>query len=246
VDDHDEQSEHDERDERISALAALDEPLRRRVYRYVIAQGSPVGRDEAAAALGVARSVAAFHLDRLAKVGLLDVEYRRPPGRAGPGAGRPAKLYRRAPGEVSVSLPERHYDLVGRLLADALVMASDEPVDPTEAARVTAHEHGRVLGRRVASSSAVDEEAGLDRVAGALRSQGYEPQVQDRTVVLENCPFHAVAEEQRDLVCGMNLELVEGLIEGMGLPRVEARLDPVPGRCCVRVDERTRRGRRPA
>ena len=89
MDDHDEQSEHDERDERISALAALDEPLRRRVYRYVIAQGSPVGRDEAAAALGVARSVAAFHLDRLAKVGLLDVEYRRPPGRAGPGAGRP-------------------------------------------------------------------------------------------------------------------------------------------------------------
>src|SRR5437879_6303744 len=129
----------DKRELRIDALAALNEPLRRRVYRYVIAEGSPMRRDEVAAALGVARSVAAFHLDKLAKVGLLDVEFRRPPGRGGPGAGRPAKLYRRAPGEVSVSLPERHYDLVGRLLADARVMAADQPVRPARAGRRSAH-----------------------------------------------------------------------------------------------------------
>jgi len=234
----------DGREVRIRALAALDEPLRRRVHRHVVAQGSPVGRDEVAAALGVARSVAAFHLDKLAEVGLLDVEFRRPPGRGGPGAGRPAKLYRRASAEVSLSVPERHYDLVGRLLADAVVMASHEPVDPTEAARVTAHEHGRALGREMGASPPVAPEAGVDRVTEALRGQGYEPRVQDRAVVLDNCPFHAVAEEQRNLVCGMNLELVGGLIEGLELPGVEARLDPAPGRCCVSVHERTH-GRRP-
>src|SRR5437879_2506301 len=155
----------DKRELRIDALAALNEPLRRRVYRYVIAEGSPMRRDEVAAALGVARSVAAFHLDKLATVGLLDVEFRRPPGRGGPGAGRPAKLYRRAMSEISLSVPERHYDLVGRLLADAVALASREPVDPTEAVRVTAHEHGRALGREEVVSPPAGQEASLDRVA---------------------------------------------------------------------------------
>jgi predicted ArsR family transcriptional regulator len=239
-------NEHDKGDEddpRLRALAALDEPLRRRVYGHVIASRSPVRRDDLAAALGVARSVAAFHLDKLASVGLLDVEYRRPPGRAGPGAGRPAKLYRRASAEVSMSVPERHYDLVGRLLADAVVMASRQLTDPTEAAQVTARGHGRALGREVGTRSRDGQEANLDEVAHVLRGQGYEPRVHDDAVYLENCPFHAVAEEQRDLVCGMNVELVRGLIEGMDLLRVEARFDPEPGRCCVSVHERRRRQR---
>lgn len=231
----------DESDARINALAALNEPLRRRVYRYVVAQGSAVGRDDVAAALDVARSVAAFHLDKLAKVGLLDVEFRRPPGRGGPGAGRPAKLYRRAASEVSLSVPERHYDLVGRLLADAVALASRELVDPTEAARVTAHQHGRSLGREMAVRPQVGEHASLDRVAEALREQGYEPRKEDHAVILDNCPFHAIAESQRDLVCGMNHELVEGLIEGLQLSFVEARLDPAPGRCCVTIRDRARR-----
>jgi predicted ArsR family transcriptional regulator len=238
-------NERDKRDAPISALAALDEPLRRRVYRYVAAQEGQVRRDEVAEALGVARSVAAFHLDKLADVGLLDVEFRRPPGRGGPGAGRPAKLYRRASAELSLSLPERHYDLVGRLLADAVVMASHEPLDPTEAAHATAREHGRALGREAGASAGAGEETDLGRVTEALRGEGYEPRAVEHCVLLENCPFHAVAEEQRDLVCGMNLELVEGLIEGMEVPGVDARLEPAPGRCCVSVHERRRR-RRPA
>src|SRR5262249_51369723 len=117
----------------LSALATLNEPLRGRIYRHVIAQRAPVGRDAVARAVGVAGSVAAFHLDKLAGAGLLEVEFRRPPGRQGPGAGRPAKLYRRAGTEVSLSVPERHYDLVGRLLADAVAMASDRDMDPAVA-----------------------------------------------------------------------------------------------------------------
>ena len=66
-----------------------------------------MGREQAAAGVGVARHVAKFHLDRLVADGLLAFEYRRPGGRGGPGAGRPAKLYRPTDSGVDVSLPER-------------------------------------------------------------------------------------------------------------------------------------------
>ncbi|MGH9164213.1 MAG: helix-turn-helix domain-containing protein, partial [Acidimicrobiales bacterium] len=111
-------------DARVSGIAVLGEPVRRALYRYVVAQPSPVNRDEAGEGTGVARHVAKFHLDKLVGDGLLEVEFRRPPGRGGPGAGRPAKLYRRSSREVEVSLPDRRYDLAGRLLAQAVVDAT--------------------------------------------------------------------------------------------------------------------------
>ena len=82
-------------EEEISAVASLAEPLRRALYEFVVAAPGPVGRDEAAEAVGVSRQVAAYHLDRLIDDGLLSAEFRRLTGREGPGAGRPAKRYRR-------------------------------------------------------------------------------------------------------------------------------------------------------
>ena len=82
--------------EPVGALSALGDPTRRSAYDYVAAQGRPVGRDEVATALGIGRTLAAYHLDRLAKEGLLSVAYARRSGRTGPGAGRPAKLYERS------------------------------------------------------------------------------------------------------------------------------------------------------
>ena len=105
---------------RVTGVAALAEEVRRDLYLYVVAEPEPVSRDQAAAGVGVPRHTAKFHLDRLVEEGLLETEFRRLSGRQGPGAGRPAKLYRRSPGEVTVSLPERHYDLAGRLLAGAI------------------------------------------------------------------------------------------------------------------------------
>src|SRR5699024_7256887 len=98
------------------AVAALNLPLRRRVYDHVSAHADGVNRDQTAEALGVSRSVAAFNLDRLAEVGLVEVDYRRPEGRSGPGAGRPAKWYRRAGTDVSVSVPGRHYGVAALIL----------------------------------------------------------------------------------------------------------------------------------
>ena len=68
-----------------------------------------------------------------------------------------------------------------------------------------------------------------------LVDNGYEPRTDGTALVLANCPFHALAEEYTDLVCGMNLDLLSGLVDGLHHPDVEARLEPTPGLCCVRL-----------
>src|SRR5437868_8151395 len=105
-------------------FSALADPVRRELYRWVVAQAEPVSRDQAASGAGVPRHTAKFHLDRLVDQGLLETEFRRLTGRAGPGAGRPAKLYRRAARELAVSLPPRHYDTAADLLASAVTEAT--------------------------------------------------------------------------------------------------------------------------
>src|SRR4051794_5328395 len=132
--------------DRIAAVTALDDPARRAVFDLVARAGTAVSRDQAAEALGVSRRAAAFHLDRLADQGLLAVEYRRPPGRGGPGAGRPAKLYRRTEDEVAVSVPERHYDLVGGLLAAAVTESIDTGAPVREVLHRTAYDAGKAIG----------------------------------------------------------------------------------------------------
>ena len=220
-------------DDRLAALAAPNEPARRRIYRYVATQGSAVSRHGVAEALGVPRSVAAFHLEKLAELGLLEFEYRRPLGRSGPGAGRPAKLYRRAAGEIALSVPERHYDLAAQLLARAVEYAADGSVPVAEALRSVAREHGRSIGARLHPLEGRSRRQLIEQLAELLTDQGYEPHVEDTAITLRNCPFDALTAEHRELVCGMNLELIKGVVETGGLPDTAARLDPAPGRCCV-------------
>ena len=106
--------------DRVAGLAALADPIRRELYLFVAAQPEPVSRDRAAEGVDVPRHTAKFHLDKLVEQGLLDTGFQRLSGRRGPGAGRPTKLYRRSGRELSVTLPERRYDLAGRLLAQAI------------------------------------------------------------------------------------------------------------------------------
>ena len=236
-------------DEQIGLIAALGEPIRRALYRYVVAQPEPVGREQAASAIGVARHVAKFHLDKLEADGLLETEYSRPPGRGGPGAGRPAKRYRRAARDVSVSLPERRYDLAGRVMAQAIAAATDSGTPIADALHEAATVEGRDMGDLVQARLGEDpDQATRTRVVSDLLSeQGYEPRITDDVITLVNCPFHSLAREHTDLVCGMNLDLIRGLLatcDGSGL---HARLDPVPGQCCVKLDRgRSTQSRRKA
>jgi predicted ArsR family transcriptional regulator len=232
----------DDFDEHIAGVASLAEPQRRALYRFIVSRGEAVGKDEAAATIGVARSVAAFHLERLVADGLLVTEYRRLTGRQGPGAGRPAKLYRRAEGEVSVSLPARQYDLAAGLLAAAVneSMHAGTPVDQA-LARVSS-ERGRALGERVREEAGrrPSRRALVDAALRVLEGQGYEPRPAGREIVLANCPFHTLVQDQRELVCGMNRDFLDGMAEAVGEGILTARLAPSEGHCCVRLDARLR------
>jgi predicted ArsR family transcriptional regulator len=214
------------RSEDLARLEALVEPTRRRLYEYVAGRGDAVGRDEAARELGLPRHAAKFHLDRLVEAGLLTTEFRRLSGRTGPGAGRPAKLYRRARAEVSVSVPPRHYGLVAEVLADAVERATARG-EPLASA---VEEAARAAGVRLAP------EQGADDVVGALAALGYAPRAGDGLVELANCPYQALAARHTELVCGLNAALVEGLLTALPSSGATSRLDPAPGRCCVVVD----------
>ena len=223
----------------VSGVGALAEPARRALYRYVVAQPEPVSRDQAAAGAGLPRHTAKFHLDKLVADGLLDTEYRRLSGRRGPGAGRPTKLYRRSSRQVTVTLPPRHYDLAGQILAAAVEDAARDGAPVLQAVRRAAVDAGHRLGAaqrpRDEGSAAArnDAAAALDVVAAVLDAHGYEPRVQGDRVVLANCPFHALAREHTALVCDMNLHLITELLDELGRRDLQARLDPAPQRCCV-------------
>jgi len=209
--------------------------VRRSLYRYVATQAGDVSRDAAAGALGVQRPLAAFHLDKLVEAGLLEATYRRLTGRTGPGAGRPAKLYRRSSSEHSVSLPPRHYDLAAELLAEAVEEAGDRPA--RESLTEVARRFGRRLGEGVRGrlEARASRERRMAALSEAVSRYGYEPRREGPALRLANCPFHALSEGHRDLVCGMNLSLFEGVVDGLDVDDLEARQDVRPGECCVTV-----------
>lgn len=218
----------------IAGVAALNDPGRRALYEYVVAQDHAVHRDEAARVLGVSRNLARFHLDKLVEEGLLEVAYRRLTGRTGPGAGRPSKLYRRSAGRIDLSYPPRRYEFAARLFAEALA----EETAPVARSRLqeTAYSAGAHLaeqGRRMtdASDNRRDQR---ERIKEILRLSGYEPyDAEDGAVRLRNCPFHELSADYRELVCGTNLSLLQGLAAGCDLEGTDVALDPRPGECCV-------------
>jgi predicted ArsR family transcriptional regulator len=226
-------------DRRVRGIAALDQPLRRALYELLARRDGWVTRDEAAEALGVARSVAAFHLDKLADAGVVEVTFERPDGRTGPGAGRPAKLYRPRSEELAASIPDRRYDLAGSLLASAVAEAERTGAPVGKCLSTSAHEAGRAVGTEAAAAAGRLETADERRqaVLGVLGRHGYEPLLgREGEVTLANCPFHRLAEEQRSLVCGMNVDFLTGLLEGLEpTGHLDARLAPEPGYCCVRI-----------
>lgn len=216
---------NESRTEQIAAVAAIGDPQRRALFEFVNRSVNPVSREDAARALGVPRSTAAFHLDRLVDEGVLETEFRRLSGKTGPGSGRPSKLYRRAQREISVSIPARRYELAGDMLA-AAVEESDRTGEPVRTVLATiAEETGRELG---ASAGSLDT---------ALETCGYEP-VDDGNggLVLTNCPFHKLATSHTDVICHANVSLLNGVAEGAAEDaRAVEFVPPAGGHCCVRI-----------
>jgi predicted ArsR family transcriptional regulator len=202
----------------LDALASLADRVRRQAYRLVADGTAPVGRDEVAEALGIGRTLAAFHLDKLVAAGLLETSYARRSGKSGPGAGRPAKLYRVPAAERAVSVPPRAYRTAAEMLAEALERAGAEEVLYDVAQR-----HGQAAG------------AGAE-VIELLSAHGYAPVFDGpERIELRNCPFHRLAEQFPPVICGMNLAMIGGLLAG---GEWVARMDPAPGRCCVTASKK--------
>lgn len=206
----------DRLDADLGPIGSLSDSTRRRLYVFVARSPAPVSRDEAADALDMPRQTAAYHLDRLAAEGLLEIEFSRRSGRSGPGAGRPAKLYRKSGRDHEVSLPPRRYGLAARILLAAVSGGSVKRRDLVESARRV----GREIG-----------ESGVDQ---ALGDTGYDAVTEEGEIRFRNCPFHALKEQDQRTVCNLNLGLVEGILEGASDPRT-AFLEPSDDYCCVRI-----------
>ncbi|MCD4849255.1 transcriptional regulator [Arthrobacter sp. AK01] len=213
--------------QRLSAIASLNDACRRALYAYVRNAGHAVGRDEAARAMALPRSTASFHLDRLVRDGLLRPEFRKTPDKAGPGSGRPAKLYTPVLDEVGASVPARQYDLAADLMAAAIEGSSDQGTPAAEVLMAVADAKGRKAGRP-------------GDFLGVLADLGYEP-AQDATggYRLLNCPFHRLSQDHHAVVCSMNGSFLAGVAVASGRDTGAVVQDSGAGHCCARIAAET-------
>ena len=219
-------------DRNVTGIGVLADPVRRELYRFVCSQAQPVTRDQAAEAVGVARHKAKFHLDRLEAEGLLEADYVRMTGRVGPGAGRPAKRYRRGSSEFAVTIPARDYELAGHIMADAISESGRTGRPIFDALNNAAAAYGAAIAA-ISDDHPSGVNAALDLAVRILTEHGYEPRRTDRIVIMANCPFHRLAVGHTELVCRLNHSLLGGFIDSVAPDLLEARLEPGAHRCCV-------------
>ncbi|ETK36404.1 helix-turn-helix transcriptional regulator [Microbispora sp. ATCC PTA-5024] len=223
-------------DPAISAVAALDDSLRRGMYVYIRRARRPVTRDEAAAAVGISRKLAAFHLDKLVDAGLLRAGYEAVGGVRK--VGRTPKVYEPTEADIRVTIPERRHEVLAGILMDA-VLTEGEGENAREAAVRVAARRGEELGaaeRAQARPGRLGAERALTLIEGVLTRYGFEPARESPTCVrLCNCPFHPLAARAPDLVCGVNQAFLAGMLTGLEADRVRAVLAPRPGECCVEL-----------
>jgi len=218
----------------LMAVALLAEPTRQRLYLYLRERHEPVGREEAARQTGVKPRLAAFHLDRMAEAGLLDVEFRRLSGRVGPGAGRPAKVYSISSRSFSVEVPQTRYGLAASMMATAMSEGGPR-ADGAPSLQDVATAVGESLGCEI-RHQARKKGARQEAVRGKLRQLGYEPQVQESGEwKMRNCIFSELSISYREVVCPMNAALVTGMLNGARLSSLHVESGPTRPGCCVRV-----------
>lgn len=198
---------------------ALGDPTRRKIFFFVREAGVLVGKDEVAEAIGIERRLAAFHLDKLVEQGFLRAEFQRRTGRTGPGAGRPAKLYALTESEVSVSLPERHYDLLAELLLRSMAGGSDVPTQAV--LERVGYEFGREIGLRQREESgdatplsarSTTTEA-IAEVVRLLSRYGFAAESAGGDAIKAcSCPFEEMAFHDPARVCGLDRSIWKGIL----------------------------------
>jgi predicted ArsR family transcriptional regulator len=223
-------------DPAIRAIAALDDDLRWGMYEYIRAARRPVTRDEAAAAVGISRKLAAFHLDKLVAAGALRA--RNQPADGVRRVGRIPKVYEPIGTDIRVSIPQRSHDMLAAILLEA-VASEDRGENAKEAAQRVARECGEQIGaaeRDRARPGRLGAERALTLTGNLLSERGFEPDRESPTCLrLRNCPFHPLTARAPDLVCGLNHAFIAGMVDGLQASTVTAVLDPRASECCVEI-----------
>jgi predicted ArsR family transcriptional regulator len=212
-------------------VTALVDPVRRALYEYVRRQRRAVTREEAAQAQAISRSLTAFHLDKLVDSGLLRARYESPAGQPR-GRGRAPKVYESVDEGLLLAVPPRRYELVGQILADAVATA---PTAAGEAALRVAFDLGQALTAQKETRPGAEDLASVRTALAEIGFEPTEPTAEPERIIMLNCPFHALASRQRELICGINRAFVSGMLAGLGTERLTATLAPRPGNCCVEV-----------
>ena len=220
----------------MDAVFVLSERSRWRMFSFIRSERRAVTREEAAASVGISRKLAAFHLDKLVDAGLLRARDQSS-GQVRK-VGRRPKVYESTDAQISVSIPQRRYELLADLLLDTVGGQGDGERAEHAAVR-TARERGVALGvaaRESTRPGRLGSERGLTVCAQMLDDHGFEPvREASREVRLRNCPFHPLAAKAPGLVCAMSHALIAGYLEGLQVRSVCAVIAPVPGECCVRL-----------
>jgi predicted ArsR family transcriptional regulator len=209
--------------------ASLGDPTRRGIYLTVRASSEPLTTSDIASIFDIHPNVARHHLDRLAGDGYLRVTRRRPEGRGGPGAGRPAKWYEATEKEIDVNLPTRRFDLLAELLLRLV-----DRLAPADLAAV-AEDVGRDYGRDLAAQIGLPEEPGYEQavraVAQAMTMAGFEVDAEPdaHRLLTSFCPFGTTAIAHPEVVCSLDRGMVTGLLEALHQPWRAVTLTPHPG-----------------
>lgn len=225
----------------ITALAALGDDQRRRLFGYVRHAHRPVTREEAAADAGISRKLAAHHLDKLVTAGLLSGRSQPPAGVRK--VGRAPKVYELAGAGIGVSIPERRHEVLAGILLDA-VRTEAAGENARQASVRAARQRGQAIGaaeRDRLRPGRLGAERALTIAEALLAAHGFEPARQvPAEVELRNCPFYPLAASAPELVCGINHAFLAGMLDGLGADALDAQLCPQPGQCCVRLRAATR------
>jgi predicted ArsR family transcriptional regulator len=198
------------------AISALQDRTRRMILFDFYVHRPEWTVDEVAQAVGVHRTVAHGHLERLVALGYLVTGQRR--GRSG----KPAKLYRLADQQIELSYPIRRFARLAGLLAESLQGQGQQGL---QAARET----GRRYGATLVSKPAETADAALEQLAPL----GADYVLQDHEVLARNCIFRQACAAAQDIVCELHAGLLQGAFEQAGLKLYPEAYRNFPERGCA-------------
>lgn len=214
--------------------SALGDPTRRAIFIAVRESAEPMTSATVAELFGLHPNVARHHLDKLAGDGYLQVSRRRPSGRTGPGAGRPAKCYEATSKAIDLTFPTKRPDLLIELLVRLVDRVA--PAGIAAVAEEVGRHYGRELAGEIGSPGDDGYESAVKAVAQAMSGLGFDialdPLGDPGRLLTSHCPFGAAAVGFPDVVCSLDRGLVGGLFEGLH-QRCQPVVHPHTDEACV-------------